>query len=349
MSTHPVSAPRPLSVLNVPVDQARQVGEAALVAAGVPAEAAGIQIDLLVEAELRGHSSHGLLRLPRIIDRIGNGVTDPVLSGEHSWPAEALLRVDGQQGLGPVVALRALEAISARARRTGVACATISAANHLGMLSWYVEKVARGGQVALGFTTSEALVHPWGGRQALVGSNPLAIGVPARPDPLVFDMATSTVSMGKIIDHANRDIPLEPGWAVDAEGEPTTDARAARAGAISPFGGAKGYGLGIALEALVGTLTGTSFGRDVVGTLDDVHKSTKGDVFVVVHPPDAGENQALSDYLAAVRTARARRADRPVLVPGDRARSRREAGIERGIEVPGEIWSAITRLAEGTN
>lgn len=323
---------------------AMRLGVDILVAAGVPADAAHIQLDLLIEAELRGHASHGLLRLPRLVERIGNEVADPTTRGAHRWVGSGLLAVDGQHGLGPVVALDALEAISGRARTTGVACAAISASNHLGMLSWYVERIALGGQIALAFTTSEALVHPWGGRQAQIGSNPIAIGVPAHPLPLVLDMATSSASMGKIHDYGNRGQELVPGWALDETGDPTTDPDAARNGSIAPFGGPKGYGLAIALEALVGSMTQAALGRDVLGTLDSVHKSTKGDVFIVMQPPTTAHGHGLTAYLDAVRASPRQRADVPVLVPGDGARQRRRRALIDGFELPDEVWAELLSL-----
>jgi LDH2 family malate/lactate/ureidoglycolate dehydrogenase len=329
------------SAVLIPVDEVASTGLALLAGAGVPADAAELQVDLLVEAELRGHPSHGLLRLPRILERIAGGVASPTARGVHAWRGTALLEVDGQAGLGPVVATGALDAISARARTSGVACAVITANNHLGMLAWYAERVARGGQIVLGGTTSEALVRPWGGARAMVGSNPLTIGVPAVPAPLVLDMATAAVSMGKVHDYANRKLPLQPGWAVDELGQPTLDPERAKAGAISPFGGPKGYGLGIALEALVGALSGCALGRDVTGTLDSINPVTKGDVFVVIQPPDPGRERELGRYFDDVRSSPRADAATPIYVPGDRARGRRAVSLDRGIDVPDALWAQL--------
>jgi LDH2 family malate/lactate/ureidoglycolate dehydrogenase len=332
--------------MRVSVAEATRAGVDALTAAGVPQPDAATQVAVLVEAELRGHPSHGLLRLRRIVDRIASGACDPRSTVETRWVGSALLEVDGNHGLGPVIALTALEAISRRAAETGLACASIRASGHLGMLSWYVERVAQAGQAAVAMTTSEALVHPWGGRQAMVGSNPIAIAVPADPAPLVFDMATALVSAGKIHDYANRNMPLPAGWALDETGDPTTDPERAKGGAIAPFGGAKGYGLGIALEAFVGWVTATAFGRDVTGTLDDVHPSTKGDLFIIIDPHRTGHGGALSAYLEAVRRTPRQHPAEPVLVPGDRAQARRRAALAHGIEIPDHVWATVNGLAD---
>jgi L-2-hydroxycarboxylate dehydrogenase (NAD+) len=314
---------------------------AALRAAGVPEESARIQTELLMDAELRGLPSHGLLRLPRLLDRIKNGVANPLTTGRHEWSSDAVLDVDGENGLGPVVASAALRTIQERAQRTGIACATIRSNNHLGALAWYVRKVAEDGQVCIALTTSEAIMHPFGGRAALVGSNPIAIGVPARPRPLVFDMATSLVSMGKVHDYANRGQALDEGWALDSAGEPTTDAAAARDGAIAPFGGAKGYGLGIALEALVAALTSTSLGTEVKGTLDSISEPTKGDIFIVAKLHSPGAVDAVSTYLDQVRDSPRANPAIPVAVPGDRSDVRYAVATAEGFDVPDDIWNRI--------
>jgi L-2-hydroxycarboxylate dehydrogenase (NAD+) len=321
--------------------ETQQLATGILVAAGVPGDAARLQAGLLVEAELRGHPSHGLLRLPRLVDRINAGVADPVASGLHRWVAESFLEVDGQQGLGPVVAMSALNAITARARRTGVACAGVSRSNHLGMMALYAETIAEQGLVGICLTTSEAIVHPWGGREALLGTNPIAIGVPAKPQPLVLDMATSAASMGKVHDYANRNLDLDLHWAVDADGNPTRSPAAAIAGSLTPFGGPKGFGLAIAFEVLIASLTNSALGRDVTGTLDAVHPSTKGDLFVVARPPGDGRAHDIGTYLDLVRTSNRRQQEEPVRIPGDGSRSRRQRALEDGIEIPDEIWRSL--------
>jgi LDH2 family malate/lactate/ureidoglycolate dehydrogenase len=122
----------------VSVSDARELGTHILKGCGVPDNHASVQVDLLLEAELRGRSSHGLLRLSRIVERIRNGVTNPVTSGRHEWRGGAFLDVDGEMGLGPVVALAALSRIGERAQDTGIALAAVRNNNHLGMLAWYV-------------------------------------------------------------------------------------------------------------------------------------------------------------------------------------------------------------------
>ncbi len=325
--------------------EARCMGMAVLKRAGVPLHHAAQQIDLLLEAELRGRASHGLLRLPRIVERIAHGLIDPNANGLHIWQGSALLQVDGQNGLGPVVVNAALDAICTKAKDTGVAVAAIHNNNHLGMLALYAEHVAKHGQVIIALTTSEALVHPWGGRQAMLGTNPVAIGVPAQPLPFVLDMATGLISMGQVHDYAHRHQPLQPGWALDANGDETTDAAAAKEGAIAPFGQAKGYALGLAFEVLVASLTASALGRDIKGTLDASNICNKGDVFIVIEPATTTVAESISRYLDAIRNCAPTDPAKPVVVPGDRAQRQRTRSLEQGISIANDVWENIRSLA----
>ncbi len=333
-------------IQKIAASEIRQICAAALLRAGAPESHARLQVDLLLEAELRGRASHGLLRLPRIVARIRNGVADPRASGRHDWQGDGLLQVDGECGLGPVVACAALDALMDRAASTGVALAAIANNNHIGMLAFYAERVAARGAMLIALSTSEALVHAWGGTKAMLGTNPIAIGVPAAPLPFVLDMATSVVSMGQIHDHALRGAPIPLGWALDRDGRPTTDAKAVCGGAIAPFGEAKGYALGLAFEVLVAALTGAALGRAVRGTLDATEICNKGDVFIVVR---AAQMEAMAAsialYLDEIRDDAPAEGFRRVAIPGDRANAVRAERLRDGVPVAGNVWDDIVALA----
>jgi len=144
----------------VPVPEVRDIVGKVLAQAGIPLEHAAIQLEVLLEAELRGIPLHGLLRLDRIIQRTANGVANPHTRGRFTWRLRGFLSVEGQMGLGPVVAKAALDVLQERSRETGVALAAVNNSNHIGMLGWYAEKVAASGQILIALSTSEALVHP---------------------------------------------------------------------------------------------------------------------------------------------------------------------------------------------
>ncbi|TNC47500.1 Ldh family oxidoreductase [Rubellimicrobium rubrum] len=312
---------------------------------GVPPEAAALQASVLVEAELRGLPSHGLQRLPRLLARLGTGLAHPAAMGRQEWRRPGLLTVDGERGLGPVVMMAALDALLARVAETGIAMAAIRNANHIGMLAYYAEQAVDRGLAGIVMCTSEALVHPFGGTRAMLGTNPIAIGIPTGTDPFVLDLATSQVSMGRIHSHALLGEPLEDGWAVAADGHPTTDAEAAKSGALAPFGGAKGYGLGLAVELLVALLAGSDLAPEVRGTLDDTHVANKGDILLLIDPRGgAADRCGLSEYLHALRTSRPADPERPVAIPGDGMRARRAAALRDGVDVPDALMDQLNRV-----
>ncbi|MDV8025324.1 Ldh family oxidoreductase [Rhodococcus sp. IEGM 1330] len=317
---------------------------------GANCEAARLQADALVEGELRAHPSHGLRRLPLIVERMRRGLIDVTAVLSLDWTAEASLKVDGNMGFGPVALHAAIDAVSARAERTGIAMAAISRSSHIGMLAPYVERVARQGCIGLLLTTSEALVHAWGGRSRAVGTNPIGVGIPTSNEPLSLDMSTSAVSMGKIIDYAAKGRPLRDGWATDRNGEPTENASEAAAfGALSPFGGPKGYALGVTIESLVATVTQTAYGADVLGTLDSEHPVTKGDLLIVISLDVLGLKPVLpllTNYLIQIRASGG--ASTPVDVPGDRARRTQAERRAHGVPVDSAVWANVHRLAEGS-
>src|SRR4029077_12737559 len=156
--------------------------------------------------------------------------------------------------LGSFVSESAPERAKSVLEQRGIVAVAIRNSSHIGMIGYYCEKRAREGLICLAMTESEALVHPQGGTKARVGTTPIAIGVPSQPAPFVFDMATSTSAIGKIYASKHRGEPIPLGWAIDAEGNPTTNADAALKGSLTPAAGAKGYGLGISIGILAGLL-----------------------------------------------------------------------------------------------
>lgn len=328
--------------------EVREAVVAVLVQHGVRPQDAAVQVSVWVDADLRGQHSHGVQRLFTMLGRIRNGRVNLDGAPTIERVAPAVLMADGDDGLGPPVAFAVLESLAECASANGIALALVRRSHHLGMLAPYVEWLADRGLVGIASCTSEALVHPWGGSRALVGTNPLAIGIPiADQGPMSLDMSTGAISRGRVLHHSLMGLPLEPGWAVDSAGRPTTDPQDALQGAISPFGGAKGYALGIALEVLVAGLTGTAFGEEVTGTLDETEPVTKGDLFIAIDPGRAGAmrmTQLAADYLEEVRCSPVAVGFESIVVPGDRSREARERGLVEGVELSAQLWERILRV-----
>lgn len=328
-------------------ERATELGERVLEAVESPPAAARAQVEQLVEGDLRGRPSHGMQRLPVLVERIQSGVLSPEAVPRIESTAPGSLAVDGGHCFGPVAIQAVLPQLADLAHANGVGIATVRNAGHLGMLSPYLEELAELQTIGIVLTTSEALVHPTGGREPMVGTNPIGIGIPLEPCPFVLDMSTAAISAGEVIATRERALRLPVGAALDAEGRRTTDPEAALAGAISPFGGPKGYGLALGFELLVAGLTDTEVGRAVVGTLDGDKPSTKGDLVIAI---DARSliggvvRKRLNAYLEELRTATPTPGSDGVTIPGDRMRAERQLRIREGIPYAAATWARLLEL-----
>ncbi len=315
---------------------------------GANEDESSIQADVWTEADLRGIHSHGLQRLPVLATRIQKGLLRVNVKPELTWTTNSVLNVDGKDGFGTAICETSLRILSPAARKNGVAVLSVRNAAHVGMLGYYCEKRAEEGLVCIGFTTTEVLVHPYGGAEALVGTNPIAIGIPSIPRPFLFDMATAISAMGKIIAYKHRGETIPEGWAIDKAGNPTTDPQAALNGSLAPAAGPKGYGLGISIGMLAGLLPGAEIGRAVLGTLDVDHRCTIGDLFILLDPKafPGGDTLAtgVKNYLEELRASKPQKGFTKIAVPGDRGHELRQLRIEHGIPHPEEVWHAAERL-----
>jgi L-2-hydroxycarboxylate dehydrogenase (NAD+) len=321
---------------------------AVLCGLGANEQEATIQADVWTEADLRGIHSHGVQRLPVMATRIQKGLLKVNVTPEKTWTTDAVLNVDGKEGFGTAICELSLRELTPAVRKHGVAALTVRNAAHIGMVGYYAERRALEGLVSIAFTTTEALVHPFGGAEALVGTNPIAIGIPGEPRPFLLDMATSVSAMGRIIALKHRGEKVPEGWAVDKNGTPTTDPDAALAGSLSPAGGPKGYGLGISIGMLAGLLPGMPTGREVLGTLDSDYRCTVGDLFILMDPKafPGGETLAagVKKYLEELRASRPGTGFKQVMVPGDPEHNLREQRLVNGIPHPEEVWHAAEQL-----
>lgn len=332
----------------MPVGAARSVGVGILRALGATDTEAHVQTEQLIEGDLRGHASHGLRRLPMLVQRIESGRARLGTSASWTWRTTSCLDVDGHNSLGPPVGMDTISRLSERAKKTGVAVGCCRRTNHMGMLAPYVELVTGRGQIGIAMSSTEPLVRPWNGTEALLGTSPIAIGVPTGDRPFVLDLATGLVSMGKLLDHAERGHPIPSEWAVGPDGQSTTDAVVASAGAITPFGGGKGYGLSLAFALMISWMTHTSLGREITGTLTHDTPATKGDVFIVL---DSGRTDPewvarVQAYLKTIRTSPRLDATQPIRVPGDRAYELREYRLRNGLELAPTVVKELRELQD---
>src|SRR5438309_2771818 len=238
----------------------------AMMAVGVPGAEAAKVAELMGEADLTGADAHGVFRLPQYVRRLKAGGFNPKpnITIERSAPATAL--VDGDNAMGHLVMSRAAETAIAIARETGVSWVGVRRSNHAGPAGLYAEMPAAAGMIGIYAAVANANhMAVWGGADPLLGTNPLAIGVPSGAGPMVLDMATTVVSYGTVKNYALQGKSMQQGWMVNtATGEDIRDAKRAAEGLLLPIGGYKGSGLAVMLGLLAGPLNRAVSGRDVI-------------------------------------------------------------------------------------
>jgi LDH2 family malate/lactate/ureidoglycolate dehydrogenase len=222
---------------------------------GTPSEDAALEAEVLVWANLRGVDSHGVLRIPSYLEMIDKGLMNPRPKIQVLKETAATVLIDADRALGPVVTVVAMRRAIEKARQAGIGWALIRNTTHQGAMAYYALMAAREGMAGLAIVCSPPNMAPHGARAAGVHNSPIAIAVPARRHrPLVLDMATSVAAGGKLRLAVDKGVALPPGWALDKDGNPTTDAT--RAAILVPFGGPKGSGLAMMFETLTSLMAG---------------------------------------------------------------------------------------------
>lgn len=320
----------------------------------VPANHACEVAGCLIKAELRGADSHGMVRLPVYARRVQVGVVKArpdirLLSPASSSTATAL--IDGDNGLGPVVGTRAMEAALDLARQHGTGFVGVRHSNHFGPAAYYVEKAITRGCIGLAISNAPPNMAPFGGKTRFLGTNPVAIGIPAgQENPLIFDASTSVVARGKIIVAAHTKQPIPEGWAIDPDGYPTTDPDRALAGAVLPFGGPKGSAISFIIDIFCGVLTGAAFASHL-NTLEDLASvQNVGHVLAAVRTDLFATESRFRERMDAI--LRMLKASPPapggdrVLVPGEIEFANESRLREQGIALAGPIAAQLASLAD---
>jgi LDH2 family malate/lactate/ureidoglycolate dehydrogenase len=329
----------------------RRFCQTVLVNVNVPRAAADLVADCLVSSNLQGVDTHGVARLPTYVRRIKEGAVNPHGEPKIVSRRGAVGLVDGANALGPVAAAKAMDLAVECAREFGIGYIGVRNSNHFSYAAYYCERAARAGMVGLCSSGGEPTVAPWGGVDAFYTNSPIALAAPTKGEPVVVDLATSVSSRGNILLAKLLGKPIPEGWAVDAQGRPTTDAEAALRGSVLPMGGAKGYALIVALEILNGVLTGGTSAPSVGSQAAKDGKPAGVPHFFIALDPDAliGRElflQRMDDLVNATHAARPSDSTRPVLVPGDRRRSIAAERRSAGIPLPAEVRTELLLLAE---
>lgn len=250
------------------VGDVREQVTALLVGSGVPETPARLTATALAVTESWGVTSHGLMRLPYYLARLQAGGVRADAELKSVSDSGPVVTYDGQGGLGHWQVWRAAELAADRCATYGLAAVAVGNSSHCGCLGVYTLPIVAAGQVALVFSNGPAVMPPWGGSEPVLSTSPLAAGIPCRPRPAIVDLATSAVARGRIAERARRGEQLPEGWALDVDGKPTVDPKAALAGMLAPLGGAKGFAIALLVEALTGGIVGPALSSDVADMFD---------------------------------------------------------------------------------
>jgi LDH2 family malate/lactate/ureidoglycolate dehydrogenase len=320
---------------------------------GLPEADARLCADTLVQADLWGHQSHGVMRLSWYVARLRSGVCAAVAEPETIVDAGAVAVIDGRDAMGQVLTARAMEDAVRRARAHGIGAVSLRNSGHFGTAMYFTLMAAKAGCVGFLATNASPSMAPWGGRVKAVGNNPWSWAAPAgRFAPMVLDIANTGVARGKVYLAKQKGQRIPEGWALDAEGAPTTDPKAAIEGIILPMAGHKGYAIAFAMDVLAGVLSGAESGDGVAGPYQAVRRSGAGQFLLAL---DIARFQPVDDFAARMEALIGRMKAVPpaqgfdeVFYPGEieaRADARHRA---EGLRLPADTLTDLHRLSSET-
>ncbi|MBU1565482.1 MAG: Ldh family oxidoreductase [Proteobacteria bacterium] len=313
----------------------------ALTAHGVPVEMAEQEANVMVEADLQGVPSHGVRMLPGLLQALRDGRVKAVPNIKLIREFGATCFMDGDNGPGRFVACQAMDRAIERAGQFGVGVCLSIHTSHWGRAQAYAARAARAGMVGICTTNGMPCMAVWGAKGRVIGNNPLAIAIPRGEgeDPVVLDMAMSQAAVGKVGTCLREGRVIPTGWGIDAEGKPSSDAKAILGGAVLPFGEHKGAGLALMLELLTAALAGGAFGNEIEAGDRSGIDPDSCKLFLALNPAAFGGREVLADrvndyltYLGGVAAETG-----PFTWPGQRGWAARGVNIKAGVPLHAEI------------
>lgn len=317
---------------------------------GATDEDAYVAADAMVQADLWGHQSHGVLRLGWYYARLRSGAMRSQTNLSFPVDAGAIAVMDGGDSIGPVVAKHAaLDAIR-RAKAHGIGAVSVRNSNHFGTCMYFTRMAAEQGCIMLATTNGGPNMAPWGGLKKMIGTNPWSVAVPAgRHAPLIMDVANSGVARGKIFLAQTRHEEIPLGWAIDSRGRPTTDPEEALKGFILPMAGHKGYAIGTIVDVLSGVLSGSGFMDEVHGPYDPVNRSRAGHLMIALNvaafQPLEEFNARMERYIEMLKSVPLAEGVDEVFYPGEKEASAHEQQIKEGIVLPADTVAGLDKVA----
>jgi len=324
----------------------------AFVAAGLPADDAQTLAQLMIAADLRGNDTHGVIRVPLYVRRIRAGGINmkPNIRVVSDRPSAAL--IDGDNGMGHLVMKRASELAIAKAKATGIGWVGARMSNHAGPAALYVTMPLAHDMIGLYFAVgSNNHLPPWGGSENLLGTNPIAVAVPALQEPaIVLDMAPTVAAYGKVRLKEQRGEPMPVGWMIDRDGKPLTDPKRGHEGYLVPIGDYKGYGLSLIIALLAGALNRAAIGRDVIDFAKEIGKPTNtGHAIAAIAieaflPPDDFK-RSVDQLIRDIRNSRRLPGVERIWLPGEQSHAKLMDRRAHGVPMPKALRDSLDAVA----
>ncbi len=317
----------------------------AFAACKVTSVQAGPTIDALILAEAQGLASHGISRVPMYLAHVTHGRVNPNAVPVIQQQSASAALINADNGFAFPACNQAIKLAIQKASETGIAVGAVTNSHHFGVAGNHLRAIADAGLVGWAMGNSPAAMPAWGGKRAIFGTNPIAAIFPrTNADPILVDLSLSEVARGKIMVAAKNGTPIPQGWALDAQGNPTTDAKAALAGMMLPMGGVKGAMLAMVVEIMVTALTGAQFGAEADSFFVDAGNQPRlGQIFLVINPDALAGRLAyesrLSDLIDVVLQ------DPDVRLPGTRRFALADEAMREGLELPDALVEQIRKLA----
>lgn len=323
-----------------------------LVAVNVPERDADIVTDSLVDADLKGISSHGVMRLPIYIERIKAGSLKPKTSPTVEKDGRNILLLNGHNGLGQVLGVEAMQEAIKKAKEHSIGLVGVKNSHHFGAAAYFSELALESDMIGISLSNTTPLMPAIGGASPVVGNNPISFAVPTQNEiPISFDMACSVVAMGKILNAQKKgsDIPL--GWGVDQRGNPTIKPQdVLNGGFISPVGGAKGFGLALMVDILSGVLLGGAYGAGVKSIYQDIQKPNScGHMFIAINISDFIPINMFKEHvdqmIRAIKNSKKSEGITEIYMPGEIEYNYKEKNKINGLKIPKIIVNELNEIA----
>jgi LDH2 family malate/lactate/ureidoglycolate dehydrogenase len=341
-----------MTSIHVSRDALQRFIQTAFLTQGLPDAEAAQVARLMTEADLQGSDGHGVIRLPQYIKRIQAGGINKNPRIRVVQERAAMAVIDGDNGMGHLVVSRAVDLAIEKARTAGVAWVSTRYSNHAGPASLYASRPLEHDMLGLYFAVGNANhLPPWGGRDMLLSTNPISVGIPTDEEPpVVLDMATTVAAYGKVKAKAKRGEQMPEGWMIDRQGKPLLDPKRANEGFLLPIGEHKGYGLALIVGLLAGTLGGAAMGRDVIDFNAD-HKTVTntGQAILVIDLSAFGDpqdfKQSVDKLVRDIRGSERLPGVERIWLPGEQSHEKRQRYNTAGIPVSDGVMAELNTLA----